>query len=290
MKKVLIIIITYNGMRWMERCLSSATASPDFADVYVLDNNSSDGTADYVQRNFPSVILVRSKENLGFAKGNNEGFKYALENGYDSVYLLNQDAWITPETLPKLYSLAKSNPSFGILSPLQMQADGEHFNKAFGRDVMPAAKPVPDVKDILRIPFVMAAHWMITRTCLEKVGLFASILPHFGNDDNYCHRVIYHGFSIGIVPSLKVIHDHQEKEKTVQQLVYQNYTMTVLVRLSDIRRPFLFGLIWMIPYTMVKSLRYRSLLPIKSIPQIIHQLPEVRRTRRLTRREGVREV
>ena len=155
---------------------------------------------------------------------------------------------------------------------------------------MPAAKPVPDVKDILRVPFVMAAHWMITRTCLEKVGLFASILPHFGNDDNYCHRVIYHGFSIGIVPSLKVIHDHQEKEKTVQQLVYQNYTMTVLVRLSDIRRPFLFGLIWMIPYTMVKSLRYRSLLPIKSIPQIIHQLPEVRRTRRLTRREGVREV
>ncbi len=290
MKKVLIIIITYNGMRWMEHCLSSATASPDFADVYVLDNNSSDGTADYVQRNFPSVILVRSKENLGFAKGNNEGFKYALENGYDSVYLLNQDAWITPETLPKLYSLAKSNPSFGILSPLQMQADGEHFNKAFGRDVMPAAKPVPDVKDILRVPFVMAAHWMITRTCLEKVGLFASILPHFGNDDNYCHRVIYHGFSIGIVPSLKVIHDHQEKEKTVQQRVYQNYTMTVLVRLSDIRRPFLFGLIWMIPYTMVKSLRYRSLLPIKSIPQIIHQLPEVRRTRRLTRREGVREV
>ena len=139
MSRVLIIVVTYNGMRWIDKCLSSVAASG--ADAFVFDNNSSDGTADYVSEHYPSMHLVRSESNLGFAGGNNAGFLYALQNGYDAVYLLNQDAWIFPETIPSLLGLMDANPSFGILSPMQMQADGVSYNKAFGRDVLTNPPP-----------------------------------------------------------------------------------------------------------------------------------------------------
>lgn len=288
MSRVLIIVVTYNGMRWIDKCLSSVAASG--ADAFVFDNNSSDGTADYVSEHYPSMHLVRSESNLGFAGGNNAGFLYALQNGYDAVYLLNQDAWIFPETIPSLLGLMDANPSFGILSPMQMQADGVSYNKAFGRDVVPVAKECADAPGISEVPFVMAAHWMVSRRCLETVGIFASLFSHFGNDDNYCHRVLYHGMRIGIVPGQKVIHDHEEKQKTVQQLVSQNYTIGTLVRLCDIRKPLFSGLLQMIPFTFAKALRYKSLLPFKSMAAILKQMPEVRRTRKATRPAGVREV
>ena len=79
MRKVLVIVVTHNGMRWLESCLSSVAKE----DVYVLDNDSTDGSADYVQAHFPQVHLVRSADNLGFTGGNNLGFQYALERGYD---------------------------------------------------------------------------------------------------------------------------------------------------------------------------------------------------------------
>ena len=100
MTRVLVIIVSYNGMPWLERCLGSVypgAKTCHFApDLYVWDNDSTDGSADYVAKHFPGAHLVRSAENVGFAKANNMGFQYALDHGYDYVYLLNQDAWLAP--------------------------------------------------------------------------------------------------------------------------------------------------------------------------------------------------
>ncbi|MBO6220446.1 MAG: glycosyltransferase, partial [Bacteroidales bacterium] len=82
MRKLLVIIVTYNGMRWLERCLDSVVSSTAQADIFVCDNCSEDGSADFVQRRYPQAVLVRSESNLGFARANDRGFKYALENGY----------------------------------------------------------------------------------------------------------------------------------------------------------------------------------------------------------------
>ena len=67
MKRVLVIIVMYNGMRWLERCLSSVCADGKSAqnpsvDVFVVDNDSTDGSADWIQGHFPGVKLVRSAE------------------------------------------------------------------------------------------------------------------------------------------------------------------------------------------------------------------------------------
>ena len=285
MRRVLVIVVTYNGMHWLDRCLSSVAGD---ADLYVFDNDSRDGSADFVAEHYPDACLVRNNSNLGFAAGNNAGFKYALQKGYDAVYLLNQDAWLLPGTLERLLDYMDSHPEYGILSPMQMQADGVSYNKAFGRDVLPVAGK--ESGGIREVPFVMAAHWLVSRACLEKVGLFASLFSHFGNDDNYCHRVLWHGMHIGIVPSLAVIHDHTERKKTVQQLVYQNYTMGSLVRLCDIRKPLMTGLLWLVPYTVIKAVRYGSFLPFAKFWTVIGKLSQVRSVCKLTRLPGVREV
>ena len=88
MKKVLVIVVTFNGMKWLDRCLGSVRSSETPADLYVVDNASADGSADFVEREYPEAVLVRNSENLGFTQANNVGFRYALENGYDFAYLL----------------------------------------------------------------------------------------------------------------------------------------------------------------------------------------------------------
>ena len=106
MNRVLVIVVTYNGMKWLDRCLGSVEG----AHIFVVDNDSTDGSADYIHGHFPQVKLIRSAENLGFSKANNLGFEYALKKGYDYVYLLNQDAWLATGALETLVAAADSHP------------------------------------------------------------------------------------------------------------------------------------------------------------------------------------
>jgi GT2 family glycosyltransferase len=87
--RVAVLILTYNGLRWIPRCLSSVakTSYANF-DTFVVDNGSRDGSAEYVSEHFPSVKLVRLKDNLGFARAYNQAIRQ-VEAEY--VVLLNQD-------------------------------------------------------------------------------------------------------------------------------------------------------------------------------------------------------
>ena len=130
--RVLVIVVTFNGLKWLERCLGSVRASEVPADLYVWDNDSTDGSPDFVRGHFPEAKLVRSADNLGFAEGNNMGLRHALEKGYDYVYLLNQDAWIEPSTLGTLIAAHRAHPGFAVLSPLQMTDGFEALDRQFG--------------------------------------------------------------------------------------------------------------------------------------------------------------
>ncbi|MDE7397344.1 MAG: glycosyltransferase, partial [Muribaculum sp.] len=94
MMKILSIIVTYNGMRWIDRCIKSVLDSSISTDIYVIDNFSTDNTVEHIKKMYHRVMVYETNENLGFGKANNIGLKYALDNSYDYVYLLNQDAWI----------------------------------------------------------------------------------------------------------------------------------------------------------------------------------------------------
>jgi len=282
--KILVVTVTYNGLKWIGRCAGSVYASGTPADFYVVDNASSDGTADYIEENFPQAILVRSKENLGFGKANNLGLKYALENGYDYVYLLNQDAWLLPDTLGGLVEASVSNPGFYVLSPLQMRGDERGMDPNFERRVVPYVQSPGDSPGV--VPYVMAAHWLLTRSCIEKVGLLAPIFPIYGEDDNYCDRVRYHGGKVGVVSSAKAVHDRAMRQEPLEKTIHRNYYMNSLRMLCDINHPLSCRFIYVCIFTAVKAFKYRSLLPFRHFRELCRLLPSIRATRSATRQPG----
>ena len=271
--KILVIVVTFNGLKWRERCLGSVRASEVPADLYVWDNDSTDGSADWIQGHFPEAKLVRSADNLGFAEANNMGMRYALEKGYDYVYLLNQDAWIEPSTLGTLIAASEAHPEYAVLSPLQMTDGFTGLDAQFGKILRSAQHDKGGVRR------VMAAHWLMPRKALEVIGLFDALFPLYGNDDNWCDRARYHGFKIGIVPQARAVHDRATREEPKEKVIFRNYYMGSLVRLCDINRPLWERFLFVCLFTLVKAVKYGSILPFKHFRALCRMLPEIRISR-----------
>jgi len=245
MKKnnILVVIVAYNSMKWIKRCYDSLRNSSIPCDVITIDNGSTDGTQQFLQDNYPEVELHISNKNLGFGKANNIGLQKALDEGYQFVYLLNQDAWVFPDTFSNLINTSQQQPEFGILSPMQLQADGVHFDNNFATNVIgqhQKSRPLlsEDLffgrqEDVYNVTFVMAAHWLITRKCLEKVGGFSPTFFHYGEDDNYLLRAQYWKFKIGIVPKAQAVHDRQDSTWSNQKRLYINNYTIPLNRMSN---------------------------------------------------------
>ena len=233
MNKLLTIIVTYNGMQWLERCLASVRNSETHSDIFIVDNGSTDGSIEYIKNNYPEAILIESKENLGFGRANNLGFKYAVKNGYENVYLLNQDAWIEPGLLGRMVDVARLNPEYGILSPLQVNREQTKLDKNFSSWI-PAALSSDllcgcSLKDVYETKFTMAAHWLIPVSKLHIVGGFSPAFRHYGEDNNLIDRMHFKGFKNGIVPSVKGVHDREFRPLSKGKSQYINYVLTIVM-------------------------------------------------------------
>jgi GT2 family glycosyltransferase len=128
---VVAIIVTYNGMKWIDRCLTSLINSSLAVDIIVIDNLSSDETVPHIQTYYPQAELLCMKQNLGFGSGNNEGLKLAMERKADFVFLLNQDAWVETDTIKNLLDAQREHPQYGILSPVHLNGTGSNFDDHF---------------------------------------------------------------------------------------------------------------------------------------------------------------
>lgn len=274
--RILVIVVTYNGEKWISRCLESVWGSSVQADAVVIDNASSDGTLQLVREHFPWVRLVAGKENLGFGAANNIGLRMALEEGYDYAYLLNQDAWIFPDTLGKLVGAAEKEPSYAILSPVQMEADLLHEDVLFSRI------PRADRGDgtVMEVRRVMAAHWLVRLKALREVGLFAPIFHHYGEDDNLCCRLRHRGWKIGIVPSAKAVHDRAGRDLSSPAARQRTWRITSLVILCDPSLPLWVQWLHVLAFTLVKTVKNRSLSPLKELPSLFSMRDEIIRTRK----------
>ncbi len=225
METVFCVIVTYNGMQWIERCLNSLQNSILSMNTIVIDNGSKDSTVSFIKDNYPAVQLIETGKNKGFGQGNNIGLKIALEKNADHIFLLNQDAYIEPDTVSKLVQAQINNPEFGVLSPIHLNGKGDGFDDHFFEYLVKS-----EIKDlmislvlnggntpsIINTPFVNAAAWLISKDCLKKTGGFDPIFFHYGEDDNYAQRVLYHGFKIGILSTTKVYHDKDRPETVIK--------------------------------------------------------------------------
>jgi len=276
MNKVLVITVTYNGMKWIENCLRSVSLSSTHADIMVIDNCSADGTAEFIRSNFPDVELIESKSNLGFGQGNNIALGKALERGYDYVYLLNQDAYLEKDTLGEMlatFELSKSmKERFGILSPMQKNEINGPLDKKFARWLR--RSKVRSESGIHEMRFVNAAHWMICRECLEEVGGFSPVFSQYGEDNNYIHRARYFGWKAGAVEKAEAIHD-RDCTKISPEKRLRIKTITRIVKLSNPSGSLILRKITQPLALLGLGIYFRSSYPFRFIPQMIKRYPEI---------------
>jgi GT2 family glycosyltransferase len=206
-----------------------------------IDNGSIDGTVEKLQKDYPDVELIENGTNLGFGQANNIGLAKALNNKADYVFLLNQDAWIKPNTISKLISTAIKNPEAGIISPIHLNGNEDKLDFQFktylvhsvGNDLYSdlIINKTP-LKKLYYVHYVNAAAWLIKREILQKIGGFDPLFDHYGEDNDYINRLIYHKYKIGIETDAFISHDREDRE--VIWDFDRKYAME-LIKLKDIK-------------------------------------------------------
>ncbi|MFN3942525.1 MAG: glycosyltransferase family 2 protein [Flavobacterium sp.] len=231
MDKVFCIIVNYNSQQWIARTMQSIEQSIHPLQVVVVDNGSTDGSLEWLQKNYPQLIYHQTKSNLGFGKANNIGISLALQNGADYVFLQNQDVYLHPDTITKLIDVVKESTNYAILSPMHYNGRGVGLDYWFSTYMSPPTCKglVSDIttnqplKKVYATKMVNAAAWLISKEHLKMVGGFHPAFFHYGEDSNYCERVLYLGVKIGIVPNAIIYHDRDyrpinkfESDKTLK--------------------------------------------------------------------------
>jgi GT2 family glycosyltransferase len=250
MVKVYAVVVTYNGMKWIEECLNSILNSSVPVIPLVVDNKSTDGTINFIKANFPDLILWEQNDNLGFGKANNIGMSYALKQDADFVFLLNQDAFLDKNTIENLIQVAAKNRDYGILSPIQLDYSGRRLEKYFFKFIAEDISTTffsdfvlkKETKEVYNVDFIQAAAWLLPLKTLITIGGFDPIFYHYGEDNNYCQRIQYHNLKIGIVPNGYIRHDSNkpsvESIKPFSEKYYATYKKNICSIYANINTPF----------------------------------------------------
>lgn len=215
---IYVIVVTWNGMKWIDRCLTSLRKSNIHVHTIVIDNGSKDNTISYIMSNFPEVQLIPLNANLGFGQANNYGIRIAIAERCDFVFLLNQDAYIYPDMFEKLllfYTSASCSQNIGIISPLHLNSNSDGLDSQFVGYLRETANSIIEdgllnrVKDCYVVSAVPAAGWLLPKETLLKIGGFNPLFFHYGEDHNYSQRINFHGMKTFVVPTAKMIHDRE---------------------------------------------------------------------------------
>jgi GT2 family glycosyltransferase len=212
--KIFVIVITYNAEKWIDKCFSSLTDCSIPMHLLAIDNASTDNTVTLIKEKFTQVKIIETGSNLGFGKANNIGLRKALDENADYVFLLNQDAWVERDTIEKLVIVAESEKSYGVISPFHLLPEQKKMEWYFSTYIAPekCKDLVSDIyfgatKSVYPLEFVNAAAWLISRECLQEVGGFDPLFPHYGEDEDYCYRVWYKNLKVGVSPEAIIYHD-----------------------------------------------------------------------------------
>lgn len=220
MKSVYCIVVTYNGLSWVDKCLGSLQKADYPIKTIVVDNGSGDGTQGAILQRFPEVMLIQSPTNLGFGKANNLGIQQALEKGAEYILLLNQDAYLHQGSFRGLIEAFDQEPAAGIVSPMHLAGDEQNLDWGFYRYCNPADTPgllgdlvKGDLKPLYRSAFVNAAAWVLKAEVIKRIGLFHPIFDHYVEDNEYVHRLESRGLGLYVYTGMKIVHDRPQKKR-----------------------------------------------------------------------------
>ena len=207
--RVVAVVLSWNGREDTLAALESLRG----IETVVVDNGSTDGSADAVAERFPEVELIRTGVNLGFAGGNNVGVRRALDRGAEWVLLLNNDATVEPGVVDALAEAAAARPDAGVLACKVLYADSDRLwyagagfdpylgrsrHRGFGRPDAPGA-----VEDTDR---ATGAGMAVSRVAIEAAGLLDEELFLYAEDLEWSLRIRDAGFAVVYVPKARVRH------------------------------------------------------------------------------------
>jgi GT2 family glycosyltransferase len=194
-------------------------------EVWVVDNNSSDGSVEMIRKEFPAVKLIENDENVGFARANNQVLSQAAGDYY---LLLNSDTVAPPGSVKALCRYMDENPKAAAAGPKLMNAEGvvekplkpfptlsgelrhclvNHFYP-FGRFFESLFRKKEDSypQHPARAEVLSAACLMIRRNVVEKVGVLSQEYFLFSEESDYFFRMSQHGFHGYYNPEIEIIH------------------------------------------------------------------------------------
>lgn len=211
--RVSIIILNYNGLAYLKDCLTSLKAQtyPNFR-IIVCDNASKDGSVEFLTKNFPDVTLIGNRENLGFAEGNNVAMDFALKQGDNYIFLLNNDTLVEPDALSKLVETAESDGFIGVVGPMVLDLKNKNFVQEAGMLIDKFGYPIP-AKDeenpsqrVSEVFFVSGCAMLIKREVLLKIGCFDEEYFMFAEDLDLCWRAQLAGYKILVNKASRIYH------------------------------------------------------------------------------------
>ena len=203
MMKLSVVIVNYNVRQYLTDCLDSVAIALDGieGEVFVVDNNSSDDSVDFVSRHYPWVHLINNKENLGFSKANNIAIRQSVG---EYVLLLNPDTLVDKETFKGVLQFMDLHPEAGGAGVKMYNGDGTiapESRRAVPTPFVAARKMLGFTKsyymsylswdEAAQIQVVSGAFFMIRRKALEQVGLLDEDFFMYGEDIDLSYRLAH---------------------------------------------------------------------------------------------------
>ncbi len=229
-----IIIVNYNVEYFLEQCLHSVYRSGQklSMEVFVVDNQSVDGSVDMVKKKFPQVKLIVNEQNLGFSKANNQAIR---ESSGRYVLLLNPDTVVEDDTLPRVVDFMDKHPGAGALGVKMLDGQGRFlpeskrglptpsvaFCKIFGLSTLfPRSKTFSkyhlgylDKEKTHEVEVLAGAFMLLRKEALEKTGLLDEDFFMYGEDIDLSYRITKAGYKNYYYPGTRIIHYKGESTK-----------------------------------------------------------------------------
>ncbi len=225
--KLSVIIVSYNVKNLLDSCLQTvceATEGID-AEIFVVDNNSSDNSAAMVAERFPMVHLLANKNNPGFSKANNQALKHARG---EYILFLNPDTLVEKQTFRVCIDFMDSNPEAGAMGVKMVDGMGRYlpeskravptptvaFYKISGLTALfPKSEKYGryylghlDKNKIQKIEVLTGAFFFARKTALDETGWFDESFFMYGEDIDLSCRLLKQGYKIYYHPGTKIVH------------------------------------------------------------------------------------
>jgi len=229
-----IIIITYNGRRYLADCLSTVFGEAGESDeIIVVDNNSTDGTRQFIRKHYPTVHLVENRENVGFAAACNQGARLARGS---TIVFLNQDTRVFPGWLDCLIHELDTEENVGLATsqlllmsrPDRIQLCGQdvHYTGlVFARGYGQPANTSDTASDVNA---VSGASFAIRRDLWEELGGFDETLYMYYEETMLSWRAQLAGYHCRYAPASRALHDYSPFQPGYLQLYYSFRNRTLL--------------------------------------------------------------